>query len=260
MKDRGKIWVTRSEPGATQLAERIEAAGLKVWKAPVMRIEPLQPVVCERWTNITGEVGPGQQLPAGAIPDLPKPRLIIVLSVHGAMPYLRGCGIPRYADVQHIAIGRATARVLESLPVAVPAESTSEGILAMPQVANLGRGDELWIVAGEGGRTVLVDHFRRQLKLRIARFTTYRRVSVEVGLQRRDVRQIGMIVVGSAAGLSAVHAQWRLAGGQEFVKLLVPSQRVADKAAQLGFQRVYNTQGASADTVIAAITSMDGTA
>ena len=225
-----RLWITRSEPGASDLAEQLRKLPLEIHKQPVVNISPLDP----------GTVPGGQ------------PALIIVLSRHAAFYYLQSELLrPR---ISHIAIGSATAAELAraGIDAEVPQVSTSEGILAMPVCSDLKPTDVVWLIAGEGGRTTLADH----LPAKVHKFSLYRREANP--LDHVAVESLEIIEISSQFALNAVAT--RLAGRKsaDQVYLVVPSERLQEHSRRIGFTRVQLAEGASAEAIAHAVTLVSG--
>ena len=130
------IWVTLSEPSANTFAASLVAAGFPVLQRPVTRIRPL-PVVFA--------------------PGLETPRYVICLSRHAAEQYAahydQNERLRSVQSVVHVAIGATTAYPLRPIgcPVVLPASASSEGILDLPQLADLASEDNVWLLTGVAG-------------------------------------------------------------------------------------------------------------
>lgn len=222
-----KVWITRSEPGATRLAEALLAQGWTPVVAPVTGIEtlpvspPRQAVVC------------------------------VVLSEHAVLP----------ASVVHpklgfIGIGEQTAVALRAAgcaPVVVPDTHDSEGIIAW--LAERRKVlDELpvLILTGEGG-TERVERYLRSAGVDCLRLNAYRRVRLEVAVETGDVNAI---IIGSGEAVRAVAEHWLSNGGSGDVVVIVPSNRVAQLASEAGFTHVVISAGASPDAVVRSLASL----
>lgn len=213
------IWVTRSEPGASDLAEALEAGGHSVVKAPVLTVAELPFAV----PQMRYEIG-------------------VVLSAHGVR-----CGGSLLELVDAVfAIGAQTQRALELLGVAsrTPPQATSESLIeALGDVA----GRTVLIVSGRGGRGVL----QAELTARgatVDRLDVYERtVAAPVALATET---IDAIIVSSGDGFEYAVQVWFAAGGRVDVPVLVPSGRVAALARKLGVNNVHNCPGAGSDAVL----------
>ncbi|MCP5181454.1 MAG: uroporphyrinogen-III synthase [Pseudomonadales bacterium] len=219
-----KIWITRSQPGASRLADAVRLAGYDPLVAPVIGIELLSVAVPER------------------------ARLVIVLSGHAA-------ALTRSIKSQlgFLAIGRKTAdrvRAFSGQEVMVPETSDSEGVVAWLR----GRlqalvGGQVVILAGEAGRETVLDWLRAQ-GMDALKIAAYRRRPMPVDVRLSDV---GAVVLGSGDAVDPVRSAWVAAGGRHDVPMLVPSGRVANLARAAGFTQVVVCSGAGDDAVIEAL-------
>lgn len=250
-----KIWVTRSEPGSSVLVNALQQAGYTAWQAPVLEVQPLRP-----WRASVNEADEVKELKVAETSDTAwleqQPGVVIALSAHAAVEFI-AADLLRHAEAAHfLAIGRQTAAVLErrGVVVNVPEHSTSEGLLQMPDLVQLGQSDTVWILAGAGGRALLLQQLHERKRCRVVKFELYRRQTNSVGAI--DIEGIGAVIVSSQQGMLAATEQWRGAGGGLDVALIVPSSRVRDKAAALGFANVHTAQGASAAAVLAVLAQL----
>jgi uroporphyrinogen-III synthase len=225
-----RVWITRSQPGAERQASALRQRGYRVFVGPVLEIEPL-PVP----------------------PPGPFER-VIFLSEHAVRHGLDQLDL-RGAEV--FAVGGRTAERLESagLAVKVPQIATSEGLLAMAELASVA-GSRILIVCGEGGREVLAAELIRR-GASVARLVCYRRRPA-AGLDV-DVAVIDAIVAASGDGLEQIARLWFGAGGSAGVALLVPSARVAARAKALGFARVRDCGGADVAAVLRQLDALGST-
>lgn len=245
------IWVTRTQPGAGQLSAALQDLGHRVRCAPVIGIEPLHPWRVLQWRAAQPPVALSER----QLAELAPPALVITLSTHAAAAYLAGSLQQRCRDVPHIAIGPATRRALAAHPAAISeaVPATSEGVLSMPQVKGLAAAAEVWIMAGAGGRELLAERLVSS-GIRVFKFETYRRRVLQVA--DINAEAVSVVVAGSVDGLRAAAEQWRAAGGDLTVNLVVPSARVADKARELGFKHVYNVGSAATEDFLSTITDL----
>ena len=217
-----RVWVTRTEPGANRLGTALAAAGYETWVRPVLRIDPI--------------AGPQ---PAGRF------ALTVFLSAHAAEFAVRNGWISTPA----LAMGDATRRALQrhGVDASLPEIGTSEGI-----IDNLAADppQSVMIAAGEGGRGVL-ERWLADRGIRTAKWRLYRRVAVGGSLD--PVETIDAIVGSSAAALRVVANLWFASSRSARVAVLVPSERVATAARTLGFARVFVSEGAADEAVIATL-------
>ncbi len=219
------VWITQSEPGASRLAAALADLHIDTWVAPVVGIDALAAVTPEQ-----------------------APDLVVVVSQHAVPPYV-DTGLAHQARfVPHIAIGAVTATALaeHDIEALTPDEETSEGILAMKAVRRLKPGQSVWLIGGQGGRTVLEDTLARE-GANPQKLALYQRRPLEVdGI---DVQAITSIVAASSFGLTESVKQWRAAGGSDDVGVVAPSERVAAAARDFGIVNVHNAHGTSAQAI-----------
>jgi uroporphyrinogen-III synthase len=238
-----RLWITRSEPGASRHAAALSEAGFPCLVHSVLAIEPL----------------------AAPAPKGTFQRLIFV-SEHAVR-----CGLPRLRAAMPdlilpepaycLAIGPRTAAVLaaaglnpaarEESASAGAARSDSEALLAHPLLAEV-LGLRILLVAGEGGRSLIEDSLRAR-GAEVERFECYRRVPRLEPLPSGAAHRIEAIVVGSGEALPAIRNLWRQAGGADDVWLLVPSTRVAAQALAQGFVNVHDCGAAEVSAVLRAL-------
>lgn len=223
-----RVWITRTEPGASRLGAALRAAGHQAWVRPVLRIEPL-----------------AAPQPAGRF------AVTVFLSAHAvAAAFANG-----WRQTPAIAIGPATSHCLRERGVAAraPAVAETEGIIEMlaedlPQSALL--------AAGEDGRGAL-RAWLRERGVRVSEWLLYRRVPVAGALP--PSASADAIAVGSAAGLRVAAHLWFASGGSAATPLMAPSERVARQARQAGFKHVLTTGGADAAAVLGALRELENT-
>ncbi|MDE0349648.1 MAG: uroporphyrinogen-III synthase [Gammaproteobacteria bacterium] len=217
-----RIWITRTEPGATRLAEALEAAGHDAWVRPVQRVE---------------------HLPTPA-PDGPFD-LTVFLSEHAVHAALAN-GWPR---TPALAIGPATQAALDGhgIAAAIPDVASSEGIVA--HLADT-PPTRVLLATGQGGRDALPGMLAAR-GTAVATWRLYRRLPLRDPLPAAP--DIDAIVAGSAGGLRVAADLWFASGRGGSVPLIVPSARVADTARGIGFTRILVGPGAGAHATVATI-------
>lgn len=235
-----RVWITRSEPGASRAAARLTAAGYQSLVAPVLAIARV----------------PDAVLDAGAVDD------VIFLSEHAVKPglaLLQAAGLTPSA-LRTFAIGPHTASCLADfgMRALVPPVTTSEGLLAMSQLAVVA-GRRVVIFAGAGGREQLRQGLE-QRGARVTRLALYRRVQVPVDdvCDAIEPAQIGAIAVSSGDGFRWAAQVWFAARGRREVAVFTPSERVTRMADGLGFSCAYTCRGADADALIDGLANFAG--
>jgi uroporphyrinogen-III synthase len=227
----GVIVVTRTEPGASEQASALRAAGFQVDVCPVLRIE-----CCE---------------PSRAIP---MPDIVFFMSVHAVR-----CGLSHVrahlAGAQCYAVGRATADALDTEGIASRTpekDQSTEGLLALAELEQI-EGAQVVIVRGEGGREKLAEVLESRGG-RVESVDVYRRVASRPKM--RDLKDIDTVVIGSGDGVRAL-AQLVAMDARADVRLVVPSSRVAEAARALGFAKLSISDGASNEAVVSCLESRD---
>ena len=224
---RMRVWVTRSEPGATTLARAVEAAGFDVAKAPVLAIRPLPFTVPQGHFDIA-----------------------VFLSLHGVRS---AASQVNHCFDRAFAIGRQTAAALAEAGVSAQAANveSSEGLLdSLPDV----QGKRVLLVTGVGGRNRIAPALAEQ-GADVQRLDVYERTPVAPTI---DPSQIDAIIVSSGDGFRQAVQVWFASKGASGVPILVPSDRVAALGAQLGVSKVLRCEDAGAAAVVAALRQMAG--
>jgi|TARA_Y100000991_G_scaffold206596_1_gene183882 uroporphyrinogen-III synthase len=228
-----KAWITLSQPGAERLAQQMRDAGY------VSLVEPATAIKFLPWA-----------------PPVQLPDRLIFLSQHAALGFLQESKSLSVASQCEFvaAIGERSAAVLRGsgVRVVVPDLEQSEGLLDMPELVPLADGgllrttDRVWQIGGKGGRNLIADALAD--KCCWERCDVYERI--DVNLDHVDIADIGALVVGSIHGLEQVAAHWHACGGAQSAIVIVPSERVAARAQQLGFSRCFNSHGTDGRSII----------
>ena len=245
---RGKVLVTRSQPGASDLADALHGAGYATLVCPVI--------------DIRANEEPGLLT---IVRRLDQFDVVIFVSGHAVRfgMDLIDRAWPSRPSPTWIAVGETTARKLarRGVTALTPAMETSEGILALPRLSSV-VGQRVLICAGSEGRPLLSDELVRRGAV-VERLELYRRESVAAehdAVRRIANEPIGAVVVASSDGARSFAKIWAAMGGDRRVAVVAPSQRVAAELLGLGFQQVVVADGASAAAVIAALESVAGVA
>lgn len=219
-----RIWVTRTEPGASRLSRRLTCAGHAVLNAPVLNIEAtsnVAPTGCFDFVLFVSSHAVERAFATGWGPAL-SPGV--------------AAGIGRSAE---IALHRRGIRT-RLCGVADAAAVTRALVTPPPRTL---------VVKGEGGRDV-VQNWVRSHGASAAEWDVYRRVPAKPVL---DDERIDAIVAASGDGLREIAEIWFAGGRGGSVHLLVPSSRVAGLAVACGFDNAVVTAGAADDAVVAAL-------
>ncbi len=241
----GTVLVTRTEPGASELAQALRAAGYTARCCPMLEIRPID----DGASNAT-------------VAEFDRFDIAICVSGHAARLALDRIDThwTRRPEVTWIAVGAATARALSERGIRAlqPATESSEGILALAPLSRI-VGRRVLICAGRDGRPLLMEELSRR-GARVTSLILYERVAVpaeRAGVELHDLSAIGAVIVSSADGARAFAAAWRMAGGDAHVTVVAPSVRVAAELSGLGFSRVTAADGAGAWATVEALRKID---
>jgi uroporphyrinogen-III synthase len=252
------VLVTRPAGRGDALADTLRALGAHVGMAPLLAIEALP------LGNESRHIA--QQLD---IYDL-----VIVTSVNAVRAWL-----PLLADFwpqwplaqDWIAVGQGTGNALAAYGITArtPAEPSSEGLLALPVLADV-RGRRVLLVAGEGGRDAIEQSLRTDGAI-VTRLATYRRIRSTAGTDsiaalaascRADCPEASAdipggkprcaVLVTSADALQNLLALAPWLPGSA-VLLVVASERIAAQARVAGINDVVVAGGADDASQVTAL-------
>lgn len=221
-----RVWVTRTEPGATRQAEVLADHGFEVVKAPVLRIEGLASTPPEGSFDLAVFVSEHAVDGAYANGWLGGPAMAIGVPAHIGLQR-RGCTSAWPPQDNALCVA-------DTLGGSVPRRTL--------------------LVKGEGG----TDTLQRWLESQggtVSEWDVYRRVPCETG---PATGSIDAIVAASGDGLRVVGKLWFADGRDPNVPLLVPSERVSDIARTVGFENVIATAGAGSRAVVDALVRLRG--
>lgn len=245
--DRGTVWVTRTEPGASRLATRLESAGYRVVKRPLLRIE--------------GCPEPELRLMAREAASFD---VIIAVSAHAvnfALPLILGHGAAQgpsrgnEPEAPHwIAVGAQTAAALARFGVQaeVPEAETSEGILSS-EVSGALSGRRVLLLCGVGGRQLLARELSRR-GADVVRLEAYRRVPATFTADwlAAQLPAVDVALIASAEAGAAL-AQLLPTATRRQLRLVAGSERVSGELTELGFRAVAVAEGPGDDAMLAAL-------
>ena len=225
----------------------LSAGGWTPLHLPLLAIDPLDPLPDAQRQRVL---------------DLDRYAHLIFVSANAAR-----VGLERIQDYwpqfparqRYWAVGQSTAQVLEAAGLEVERperDMRSEGLLALPGLQQV-HGQRALIVRGEGGRQFIA----RTLRARGASVDSlccYRRVPVshrahEV-VARIAAERADLIMISSGEGLELLSDLLRPRQHTTLaaITLLAPSPRVAERARDLGWQRVELSDNASDTAMLAA--------
>ena len=239
-----RVVVTRSVEDVDRLAERLTSEGHLAVKLPLLAIEPLQSSL--------------------DIDNLPRTTTAIIYTSVNAVRH--GFEVMSQATQNEglvtIAVGAKTRDALGERDVRAesPAREDSEGILAF--LASLDQSPtHVVLVKGQGGRDLIETRLAR-LGVHLTIIECYRRVWPDVPeanfLKAVSIESLSIIHVASGETLTRLtDLCW--AHGVDALNthtLVVPSQRVADQARELGWQSRIVADGAGDEALLKAVADL----
>lgn len=165
----------------------------------------------------------------------------------------------------YIGVGEGTRRVLQRAGVTKtisPSRMDSEGVLALPAIDALRRGDSVGLVTAPGGRGEIARQLRAR-GIRIVRADVYERVPVTITAARWQALQQKLVDAtsptllalssGEALGELLRQAPPGLLKPLRRVTVIAASERLATLARKHGFRRIVVAASARPDDMVAAI-------
>ena len=222
------VWVTRSEPSATYLAESLESKGYTVVKAPVFQISPTR-----------------DDLPKGVFDWR------IYLSSHA----VRHSSEFPSARERILAVGPSTLSSLRerNIQAECPTEHSSEGLYQF--IASRAHPSQrVLIVCGTGGRKLLRERLAED-GYDVKKWCVYERKRQHVRLVPEG---LDAIEISSLESLQYVdrYINQTFPTLRSKITCLTPSERIFQAARSAGFEQVLLTEGTSQDHVIAAMDTL----
>ncbi len=240
-----KVLLTRPAGNNDGLVKHLTEAGYGVDVMPVLEI-----VLADPETLLLPQFAPGD--------------LCIFISANAAR-----AGLPLLAEalvthhIESLAVGAATAAELNAaqLPVSVPEQADSEGLLSMPVLQDVA-DKQVVIVKGEGGRGLLAETLG-QRGAQVTEFVCYRRqpaaLDGETLIGALADPDAAVIQANSGETLEHLSELLETCGQPTLfnVPVVVPSERVARLAKDKGWQWVHAARGAGDDAFIEALTAIN---
>ena len=239
-----RVVVTRSVEDVDRLAERLTSEGHLPIKLPLLAIEPLQSSV--------------------DIDNLPRTTTaIIYTSVNAVRHGFEAISQAMTNDgLATIAVGAKTRDALGKKGVRAesPAREDSEGILAFLESLDQSP-THVVLVKGQGGRDLIETHLGR-LGIHLTIIECYRRIWPDVSeanfLSAVSIESPSIIHVANGETLTRLTDLCWAHGvdAQNTHTLVVPSQRVADQARELGWQSRIVADGAGDKALLKAVADL----
>ena len=234
------VVLTRPQADRERLSEALQNEGFQTRVMPIITIEAIPTA---------------EQAPA---PSLRNDALCIFISANAVrfgLPQL-GSALARDSDLTVIAVGNKTRDTLvaEGIQAQVPVRADSEGLLAMPALSAPDSRDVV-IVKGEGGRELLASELTGR-GARVTEWACYRRCWPEVDVSGLIEISAGLIFQASSGEMVSRLSELLAGGGQADLfqsSIIVPSDRVARLATEIGWGQVIRAEDASDDAFIRAL-------
>ena len=227
------ILVTRPSGQADNLCAAIAAAGFSAHHLPMLQLQPLpEPTSVQRQCLL----------------ELDRCQHLIFISsnaVRFGMAWIESFWPQLPTGLEWFAVGDATAALLSDFGVSAHTPGmamNSEGLLVLPELQHV-NDHRVLIIKGEGGRDALATTLRAR-GARVEELVCYRRVppALETAELVSKLEQWGiqLAMLSSGEGLAHMLALLRPAETTKFthIKLLVPSERVAQMARDAGLMGI----------------------
>ncbi len=235
-----KVVLTRPQADSERLSEALQNEGFQTRVMPIITIEAIPTA---------------EQAPAPSVSDDALCIFISANAVRFGLPQL-GSALARDSDLTVIAVGNKTRDTLaaEGIQAQVPVRADSEGLLAMPALSAPDSRDVV-IVKGEGGRELLASELTGR-GARVTEWACYRRCWPEVDVSGLIEISAGLIFQASSGEMVSRLSELLAGGGQADLfqsSIIVPSDRVARLATEIGWGQVIRAEDASDDAFIRAL-------
>ncbi|GIR14783.1 MAG: uroporphyrinogen III methyltransferase [Gammaproteobacteria bacterium] len=232
------VVLTRPQADSERLSEALQNEGFQTRVMPIVTIEAIPTA---------------EQAPAPSVSDDALCIFISANAVRFGLPQL-GSALARDPDLTVIAVGNKTRDTLaaEGIQAQVPVRADSEGLLAMPALSAPDSRDVV-IVKGEGGRELLASELTGR-GARVTEWACYRRCWPEVDVSGLIEISAGLIFQASSGEMVSRLSELLAGGGQADLfqsSIIVPSDRVARLATEIGWGQVIRAEDASDDAFIA---------
>ncbi len=234
------VVLTRPQADSERLSETLQNEGFQTRVMPIITIEAIPTA---------------EQAPAPSLSDDALCIFISANAVRFGLPQL-GSALARNSDLTVIAVGNKTRDTLaaEGIQAQVPVRADSEGLLAMPALSAPDSRDVV-IVKGEGGRELLASELTGR-GARVTEWACYRRCWPEVDVSGLMEISAGLIFQVSSGEMVSRLSELLAGGGQADLfqsSIIVPSDRVARLATEIGWGQVIRAEDASDDAFIRAL-------
>ena len=234
------VVLTRPQADSERLSQALQREGFQTRVMPIMTIEAITDA---------------DRLPVPAVTDDTLCIFISANAVRFGLSHL-GPKLARHGDATVIAVGNKTRDTLEAegIKAQVPVRADSEGLLAMPELS-APDSRNIVIVKGEGGRELLASELTRR-GARVTEWECYRRCWPDVDVS--GLADIGSELIFQASSGEILSRLAELLAGEGQADLfqspiIVPSDRVASLATEMGWGKVIRAEDASDDAFMRAL-------
>ena len=234
------VVLTRPQADSERLSKALQHEGFQTRVMPIMTIEAIPP---------------SDRAVAPAMTDDTLCIFISANAVRFGLPQL-GPELAGNPDLTVIAVGNKTRDTLEAegIRAQVPVRADSEGLLEM-HALSAPDSREVLIVKGEGGRELLASELTRR-GARVTEWACYRRCWPDVDVSELAEISADLIFQASSGEMLSRLAEVLAGEGQADLfqsSIIVPSERVARLATEIGWAQVVLAEDASDDAFIRAL-------
>ncbi|WP_459679927.1 uroporphyrinogen-III synthase [Vibrio comitans] len=239
-----KVLIVRPQPSAKELCDALCNIGVVASCCPVVSFQQSLP-------------------PLRSLNHLSHSELIIAVShpaVHYTNKILSQQNQNWPTSSEYFAVGSKTAAYLHScthLNVSSPKSEDSEGLLELLGSYDL-KGKKVSILRGESGREMLYESLQ-QTGADVVYVESYQRKWLSFDGESKVIQwqseEVDTLIVTSFEQLKffAQQIPTQSKNWLHSLQLMVPSERVAKLASQLGFTQIHNIKGASNQAIIDSI-------
>lgn len=235
--------ILRPEPAASTLAALLRAHGF-------------QPTVCPLF-----EYQMGVDIPR--LPTLLAQSDFVIATSAAALEFASSTVIDWPQDCRYFSVGQTTARLWlsHSIPVHIPQDERSEGLLALPDLQSVA-GKRILILRGESGRTLLADELT-QRGAQVTYSTCYERQTLpycgETLCADWQSKSINSVIITSSDIFFRLMSLVPATAMPWLIQLhwIAVSPRVANDIRQHGFRSVFISGGARHEQVLAALQQLE---
>jgi len=233
--------VTRPVRQSAGILEAIENGGAHAVPFPLLRLDNL----------------PLDQAAKQKVMNLDSYDLVIFISgpaVQFGMAWVENYWPQLPVAITWFAVGTSTANRLREYNVdaVTPTRENSEGLLELDGLQQV-NGRKVLIVRGAGGREKLADTLRTR-GAEVDYLETYRREkeswTSDDLYKLLDKYQVGIIMITSGAALDHLAQLMHIAATRSQVELILPSERLVERASTLGFSHCHLAFGADDDSML----------